>query len=231
VLWFGAPDCPVCHRTVSGATEPYMSQAATLGKTQACSAIIHRTVRCATGLSRWVSEQRLSSATVDSDSATVSNSAAQKSEQRSQSGTRLSGAARGQSPQRSTGLQTLMIGWHGGAPDSLQCLSDGAPDCPVCPSTAASPTATLVVEGYKYPQPPPLLASKISEYHIQSRALALTPRHNSKDQSLSKSQVHLKQLVTCEREILCSFELLLLGLPFFFSFSYSQVLCKWGKRH
>jgi hypothetical protein len=37
--------------------------------------------------------------------------------------------------------------------------------------------------------------------------------------------------VACEREILCSFELLLLGLPFFFSFSYSQVLCKRGKRH
>jgi hypothetical protein len=41
----------------------------------------------------------------------------------------------------------------------------------------------------------------------------------------------LKHLVTCEREILCSFELLPLGLPFFFSFSYSQVLCKRGKRH
>ena len=41
----------------------------------------------------------------------------------------------------------------------------------------------------------------------------------------------LKHLVTCEREILCSFELLLLGLPFFFSFSYSQVLSKRGKRH
>jgi hypothetical protein len=37
--------------------------------------------------------------------------------------------------------------------------------------------------------------------------------------------------VACEREILCSFELLLLGLPFFFSHSYSQVLCKPGKRH
>ncbi|KAL5658382.1 hypothetical protein ACJX0J_031545, partial [Zea mays] len=30
-------------------------------------------------------------------------------------------------------------------------LSGGAPDCPVCPSTAASPMATLLVEGYKYP--------------------------------------------------------------------------------
>jgi hypothetical protein len=37
--------------------------------------------------------------------------------------------------------------------------------------------------------------------------------------------------VACEREIPCSFELLLLGLPFFFSHSYSQVLCKQGKGH
>jgi hypothetical protein len=46
-----------------------------------------------------------------------------------------------------------------------------------------------------------------------TRALAFTPRHNSKDQSLSKSPIHLKHFVTCEREILCSFELLPLGLP------------------
>jgi hypothetical protein len=30
---------------------------------------------------------------------------------------------------------------------------------------------------------------------------------------------------------MCSFALLSLGLPFFFSYSYSQVLCKRGKRH
>jgi hypothetical protein len=34
--------------------------------------------------------------------------------------------------------------------------------------------------------------------------------------TLSKSQIHLKYLVTCERVISCSFELLSLGLPFFF---------------
>jgi hypothetical protein len=50
-MWSGAPDCPVCHRTVSGALGPYKVQPAIVGKTQARSAIIHRTVRCATGLS------------------------------------------------------------------------------------------------------------------------------------------------------------------------------------
>jgi hypothetical protein len=53
---------------------------------------------------------------------------------------------------------------------------------------------------------------------FNTRALAFTPKHNSKDQSLSKSQIHLKHLVTCAREILCSIELLPLGLPFFFLF-------------
>jgi hypothetical protein len=51
---------------------------------------------------------------------------------------------------------------------------------------------------------------------FNTRALAFAPRHNSRDQSLSKSQIHLKYLVACERVISCSFELLPLGLPFFF---------------
>jgi hypothetical protein len=45
-LWTGALDCPVCHRTVSGAPCSYEDEPATLGKTEPRSAIIHRTVRC-----------------------------------------------------------------------------------------------------------------------------------------------------------------------------------------
>jgi hypothetical protein len=45
-------ECVVVWRTgQSGAPGPYRVQPATLGKTQVCSAIIHRTVRCATRLS------------------------------------------------------------------------------------------------------------------------------------------------------------------------------------
>jgi hypothetical protein len=79
VLWTGAPDCPVCHRTVSGAPCPYKDEPSTLGFLQAHSAIIHRTVRCAIGLSGAPAEQRLSSATVDckksTDNAIVKNNA------------------------------------------------------------------------------------------------------------------------------------------------------------
>jgi hypothetical protein len=63
-----------------------------------------------------------------------------------------------------------MVEWFGGSPDSEQDLSGGAPDCPVRPSTVASLTATLVVEGYKYPQPPQLQASKFSEVLIQYKS-------------------------------------------------------------
>jgi hypothetical protein len=49
--WSGAPDCPVWHRTVSGAPGPYKSKLFTFGFLQRRSAIIHRSVRCATGLS------------------------------------------------------------------------------------------------------------------------------------------------------------------------------------
>jgi hypothetical protein len=46
-------------------------------------------------------------------------------------------------------------------------VSDGAPNCLVRPSTIATPNGCLVVEGYKYPQPPPLQASKFPALHIQ----------------------------------------------------------------
>jgi hypothetical protein len=45
-LWSGAPDCPVHHRTVSGAPEDYKSNSSPSGKSRGDSAIIHRTIRC-----------------------------------------------------------------------------------------------------------------------------------------------------------------------------------------
>jgi hypothetical protein len=159
--------------------------------------------------------------------ATVSNSAAQKSEQRSQTvrcrkRTKL---------QRSTELWTLMVGWRGGhwtthstcpvAPQTVRCAHRQHPlqRLPWWLGAINTPNH----HNFKHP--------RFLKITFNTRALAFTPRHNSKDQSLSKSQIRLKYLVTCEKEILCSFELLLLGLPFLFSHSYSQVLCKQGKRH
>jgi hypothetical protein len=64
------------HRIVSGAPGPYRVKPATLGKIEPSSAIIHQTVRCATGLSGEPVEQRLLAPMVDSTKATVRNSVA-----------------------------------------------------------------------------------------------------------------------------------------------------------
>ena len=55
----------LAHWTVSGAPGPYKSKLFTFGFLRARFAIIHRTVRCATGLSDAPSEATANSATVD----------------------------------------------------------------------------------------------------------------------------------------------------------------------
>jgi hypothetical protein len=57
--WSGAPDCPVCHRTVR-CTRVFQLKLFTFGFSRRSSAIIHRTVRCDTGLSGAPAEQQLS---------------------------------------------------------------------------------------------------------------------------------------------------------------------------
>jgi hypothetical protein len=97
VLWSGALDYTICHRTVSGAPGPYRVQIATLGFSRAHSAIIHRTVRCATKLSSEPAGNGYLRATVDCKSTDEVNSAAAEVRAMKSEGTRLSGAARRQS--------------------------------------------------------------------------------------------------------------------------------------
>jgi hypothetical protein len=107
VFWFGAPDSPMCHQIVSGALGSYKLQLAALGFLQCHSAIIHQTVRCATRLSGVTAEQRLFGATVDCIVPL----------------TALQFAAKVRAEVR-------------GAPDSEQCMSGAALDCPVPPKSA-----------------------------------------------------------------------------------------------
>ena len=111
--WYGAPDCPVCHRTVSGAPGWIDFKLFTFGFLSPRSAIIHWIVRWVTGLSGVPAEQRLASATVDSNGRLTS-------EQCTDSSRRVRAAPEG-------------------APDSEQCLSGVAPDCPV-PQEFKAPT-------------------------------------------------------------------------------------------
>jgi hypothetical protein len=123
---------------------------------------------------------------------------------------------------RRIGHWTVSVRWRTG-------LFGGAPDCPVRPSTAASPTATLVVGGYKYPQPPQLQASKFSEHHIQYKSSSIHYKTQYKRSNSLRVPNPLQTLSGLWERFLCSFEFLSLGLAFFFSYSYSQVLCKRGK--
>jgi hypothetical protein len=61
--------------------------------------------------------------------------------------------------------------------------------------------AILVGGAIKTPQPPHFKASKFSAIAFNTRALDFTPRHKTKDQILSKSQTHSKDLVAYERDI------------------------------
>jgi hypothetical protein len=78
----------------------------------------------------------------------------------------LSGATRSQ---RSNGrLRQNPNGWMTWL--AHRTVSGGTPNRPVRPSTAATPTVVLVVEGYKYPQLPPLQPSKHSTLSIQYKS-------------------------------------------------------------
>jgi hypothetical protein len=99
---------------MSGAPGPYKSKLFTFGFLKRRSAIIHRTVWCATGLSGVTAEQRLFGATVD---CTVPLTA-------------LQFVAEVRAEVR-------------GAPDSKQCMSGVAPDCPV-PQEDKAPTNSWV---------------------------------------------------------------------------------------
>jgi hypothetical protein len=149
VLWSGAPDCPVYHRTVPGAPGSYQFQPATLGNLTARSTIIHRIVRCATGLSGVLAELQLTRATVDSDRSYSEQQCHAEVKTVKSEGHRTVRCRKRTKLQWSLGLRTLTVGWRGSAPDSAQYLSGGAPDCPVHPSPASP--QQLPWWGYKYP--------------------------------------------------------------------------------
>jgi hypothetical protein len=114
--WSGAPDCPVHHRTVSGAPGRIKSNLPASGIWGGRSAIIHRTVRCNTRLSGVPAEQRLLRA---NGSLQVNSKSKQCAPARAE----------------------VRAGTEG-APDSEQDLSGAPPDCPVAQLSEA-PTVEI----------------------------------------------------------------------------------------
>jgi hypothetical protein len=82
-----------------------------------------------------------------------------------------------------------------GALDSEQCLSGATPDCPVRPSTAATPNGCLVVEGYKYPSTTstPTIQAFNTLNSIQEKYTPLK-RHDSSDRSAQSPQFNSSAL-------------------------------------
>jgi hypothetical protein len=127
VPWSGAPDCPVCHRTVSGAppdsvryTRDSNSELLTFRNSKSHSAIIHRTVRCSTGQCPLAHRTvRCASGATATSVPTVTYNCIQCATVR---------AEVKHAPE--------------GAPDSLQDLSGAPPDCPVAQKTEA-PTVRI----------------------------------------------------------------------------------------
>jgi hypothetical protein len=138
VPWSGAPDCPVHHRTVSGAPRESNSELASFGNllrynspdclvSHRTVSGAHRTVRCDSGATTT------SRATVDCN---VLNACLRAQRSRARAG----------------GTPDSLQGLSGAPPDSQAGPQDraptvgtqrpgdvaGVPDCPVLPSTAAS---------------------------------------------------------------------------------------------
>jgi hypothetical protein len=165
-LRYNSPDCPVCHWTIW----------------------------CTSGATTNSRNGRLQKST---DSATVKNSARQSQSAESEAHRivnrtcpvwhRTVRCHKKTTTPTVDSSRTLTVGWCCGAPDSLRCLSGGAPDCPVRPSPAAFPNDHLVGEGYKYLQPPQHQASKHFEHCIQYKSNRLHFKTQSKRSIHSKS--------------------------------------------
>jgi hypothetical protein len=92
-------------------------------------------------------------------------------------GTGLSGATRRQSSNgRPRPNPNGWVTWL-----AHRTVSGGAPDCPVRPSTAATPTTVLVVKGYKYPPTTstPTIQAFITLHSIQEQSATLQDTHQS----------------------------------------------------
>jgi hypothetical protein len=68
-------------------------------------------------------------------------------------------------------FRTLTVGWRGWRTGQ----------CPVRPSTDSLPNGYVVVEGYKYPQPPHSKHPSFLDIPFNTRASAINTRHNSKE--------------------------------------------------
>jgi hypothetical protein len=147
---------------VSGATGPYNFQQATLGNSESRSTIIHRTVRCATGLSGEPAEQRLPT----HQRSTVQSYSALQCRGRSQRASDCSVQLEDKRLQRSTALNPNScadVVRTGQCTVTIWCAHRQQP----------LPTARKWLGAINTPQSPHSLASKHSKHPIHCKSKRL----------------------------------------------------------
>jgi hypothetical protein len=174
----------VCHRTVSGAPGWINSNSPPSGFWKSHPAIIHRTIRCSTGLSGVPVEQRLQR-----------NGGLQRKPKKRYSACRIRAGARRRTRlccdcpvHHRTVWWPRLIGLKRSNPNSwvtwlVHQTVSGAPI-----DSSPTPTVGLVVGAINTPNHHHFKESKFSAIAFNTRALDFTPRHKSRDQILSKSK-------------------------------------------
>jgi hypothetical protein len=142
-----------------------------------------------------------------------------------------------------------------GAPDSEQCLSGAAPDCPVhqdvrAPTVETVRTITVGWRGwrtghidssppngcfrgwgYKYTPTTTIQGIQVFSHCIQYKSSKLHSKTQTRDQIPSQVQNHSKHLVTSEREFFVFIWVLVAWIAFLLPHSCSQDTCNRSKRH
>jgi hypothetical protein len=192
------PKCALVWRTgLSGVppdsvrcTRDSDSELLTFGNSGGPSAIIHRTVRCSTGLSGVPAEQRLLHANGHLQKALNALQCAPESEQSQMAHQTVNSACpvhhrtirwpRKQKLQRSE--SNGLVTWQ--APQTVS----GVP----CDGSLHQ-TASLVVGAINTPNHPPFIASKFSDFQHLTRAIAFNTRHSKEIKSSPKSKDNSNQ--------------------------------------
>jgi hypothetical protein len=191
--WSGAPDCPVCHRTVSSAppdsvrcTRALEAELFTFGNFQGRSAIIHRTVRCANGATATSRSngrlQRIKCAPTRAEDREAPEGAPDSLQD-------LSGAPPDspEAPQvRAPTVEPQRLADVASTPDSVRWRTglSGAP----CDNTL--PTAIFGGWGYKYPNHPTFNGIQVFYTSTSYKSYSIHYKTHQRDQILS--QLHTK---------------------------------------
>jgi hypothetical protein len=207
------PKCPLIWRTgLSGVppdsvrcTRKANSELLTFGNSGSRSAIIHRTVRCRTGLSGAPAEQRLLRANGRLQKTLNALQCVQKSEQ-SQKAHRTvnSDCLVHHRTVRWPRCQKLQQSESNGRVTWLahRTVSGGAPDCPVRHATAASTNGSFGGWGYNYPQPPTIHCIQVFSHQTPYKSYSIKYKTQQEIKSSPKSKDNSNQIVTSERVII-----------------------------